>query len=85
MRAKLTLSIEKNVIERAKQHAKRQGRSLSNLVEDLLASVTAPPAKREKDISPSIDALIGILPVQDKNWDYREELTDALEEKYLKP
>ena len=39
MSAKLTLSIEEEVIEIAKQYAKKQGRSLSNIVEEYLKSI----------------------------------------------
>lgn len=37
MKAKLTLSIEKSVVKRGKEHAARTGTSLSQFVEDLLA------------------------------------------------
>jgi hypothetical protein len=36
MKTKLTLSIDKSVVERSKEHAARKGTSLSQLVEDLL-------------------------------------------------
>ena len=36
MKAKLTLSIDRSVIDRGKKHAARRGNSLSQLVEDLL-------------------------------------------------
>lgn len=36
MKAKLTLSIDSSVIDRGKEHAARNGTSLSQLVEDLL-------------------------------------------------
>jgi hypothetical protein len=36
MKAKLTLSIDRSVIDRSKKHAARNGTSLSQLVQDLL-------------------------------------------------
>jgi predicted HicB family RNase H-like nuclease len=40
MGTKLTLTVEKEVIERAKSYAKSNGRSLSELVENFLESIT---------------------------------------------
>ena len=39
MSTKLTLTIDKSVIKKAKEYAKSQGRSLSNLIEDYLKTV----------------------------------------------
>lgn len=36
MKAKLTLTVKDTVVKRSKEHAARQGTSLSQLVEDLL-------------------------------------------------
>jgi len=40
MTTKLTLTVEKDVIERAKFYAKHSGRSLSELIEQYLDSLT---------------------------------------------
>lgn len=40
MNTKLTLSIEEQVIKSAKEYAKAQGRSLSNIVEEYIKSVS---------------------------------------------
>ncbi len=40
MSTKLTLTLDKSVIESAKKYAKSQGRSLSNLIEDYLKAVS---------------------------------------------
>ena len=40
MTTKLTLTMDKSVIERAKKYAKREERSLSNLVENYLKALT---------------------------------------------
>ena len=39
MNTKLTLSIEERVIQQAKEYAKKNGRSLSNIVEEYLKSL----------------------------------------------
>lgn len=40
MKSKLTLTVEKTVIEKAKSHAKKTDRSLSELVEKFLEELT---------------------------------------------
>ena len=40
MNTKLTLTLEKSVIERAKRYAKASGRSLSDLIENYLDKIT---------------------------------------------
>jgi hypothetical protein len=41
MTTKLTLTVEKSVIEKAKFYAKETGRSLSEIVEDYLVTITS--------------------------------------------
>lgn len=43
--AKLTLSVDEGVIERAKAYAREQGTSVSGLVEKLLELAASPPAR----------------------------------------
>jgi len=57
---KLTLRIDEELLERAKQHSRRTGRSVSRLVEDYFRFITgeepsAPPK------SPIVDSLRGLL------------------------
>ncbi len=40
MTTKLTLSLEKSIIEKAKSFAKKSGKSLSELIENYLESIT---------------------------------------------
>lgn len=82
MSTKLTLTVEKDIIERAKIYATRKGRSLSDLVENYLRTlVQKEPDSQE--ISPNIKKLIGSVKVP-KDFDYKKELSKALTEKYLK-
>lgn len=47
--SKLTLNVEKGVVSSAKRYAKRQGVSVSEMVEGYLAAVVAPPNSGLKD------------------------------------
>lgn len=52
MTVKLTLTVEKTTIEKAKHYAKNTGRSLSELVEKYLETIT--DVSEEKAISPKL-------------------------------
>jgi hypothetical protein len=74
--AKLTLSVDDAVIARAKRYAARRDVSVSRLVEDYLAAVTAPASNRTT--TPVLNAMRGILKSGDRD-DYRRHLV----KKYL--
>jgi hypothetical protein len=80
MQTKLTLSIESDVIEQAKEYARQQHRSLSNLVETYLKLLVRKESSTE-EISPIVASLIGVLPMDVKGKG-RKEITEYLEEKY---
>jgi hypothetical protein len=88
MTTKLTLSINKRVIDKAKKYAKNQGRSLSSVVENYLKTITLNEEASEEEllsyISPRIRSLIGIARNLPRDKDYKELLSDYLSEKYLK-
>ena len=88
MNTKLTLNINKRVVHKAKIYAKKQGRSLSDLVENYLMAITA-NVKIDEDefmsqISPEIRELVGIASKVPKDFDYKKTVEDYLVEKYLK-
>ncbi|HJS01527.1 MAG TPA: DUF6364 family protein [Flavobacterium sp.] len=58
MNTKLTLSLEKEVIEKAKIYAKETGTSLSELVESYFKNLTK-KSKTDKDVHPKVRKLIG--------------------------
>ena len=60
MPVKLTLSVEKSVIERAKRFSRRQNKSLSKLVEGYLRKLTGVRSGQE-DITPKVAALSGVI------------------------
>ena len=58
--AKLTLSVDDYVVSNAKEYAKRQGVSVSEMVESYLAVVADPPA-RVAGATPVLRSLRGVL------------------------
>lgn len=68
MDAKLTLKLNKSVIEGAKTVARHQKTSLSRLIENYLRSLIQDPDP-ETSISPLVEELTGILSVEDLDQD----------------
>ena len=82
MNTKLTLTIEKEIIEEAKEYAKVKGQSLSDLVENYFKLITKESREiKPKQLSPRIQRLRGILKV-DKDFDYKKDLEEELAKKY---
>ena len=71
MTSKLTLSIDSEVIEAAKEYAASTGTSVSQLVEDYLAAITV-PAERSKQ-PPILARLRGSMQKVDVD-DYRKHV-----------
>jgi hypothetical protein len=71
MTAKLTLSVDPAIVSRAKRYAKRQGVSVSRLVEVYLASISEQPAAAE--LPPLVNSLRGALKKADSGA-YRKHL-----------
>lgn len=82
MSTKLTLTIEKDVIEQAKEFAKNENRSLSAIIESYLRSLVSPSSQSNNAIDPSIQSLRGAFKAPD-NFDYKNELIKRRDEKYL--
>ena len=79
MPTKLTLRMDKKVIEGAKAHSKATGKSVSQLVADYLALLQDRPAE-EVRLRPIVRSLRGLLRGTDLGEeDYRRHLED----KYL--
>ncbi len=79
MTTKLTLTIDKEVIEGAKVYAKSTQRSLSELVQKFLENLI----KKEKEESKTsvIDKLAGSLPLP-QDFDYDKALDEYYTKKY---
>lgn len=80
MTTKLTLTVEKDVIERAKSYAKNSGRSLSDLIEQYLDTLTQDNS--DQKISPKLKKLVGVVKLP-KDFDDKKEYQAYLENKHL--
>ena len=82
MNTKLTLTLEKEVIEIAKKYAKEKGQSLSEMVENYFKFITIREnVIEEKELSYKVKKLRGIIKTED-NFDYKKTLTEELSKKY---
>lgn len=85
MQTKLTLTVDEEVIQNAKVYAKKQKRSLSNIVEEYLKSLSNTKSKNKKaKYSKIVMELKGSVQDPDKNKSYKELLQDSLIKKHLK-
>lgn len=83
MNTKLTLTIEKEIIERAKNYAKEKNRSLSDIIENYLKTLTKEERKnKSKKLNPAVESLKGSFKMP-KDMDYKKELKNRLEKKYM--
>ncbi len=80
MNTKLTLNVDRRVIEKAKEYSKTRKISLSKLIESYLSSLTA-NKKQDIEITSLVESLSGVINLE-KDFDYKESYTDYLIEKY---
>jgi hypothetical protein len=85
MNTKLTLTVDKDVIDAAKKYAKSNGRSLSNIIEEYLKSLVENKSEESDfEISPLVQSLWGSVKPIPESMDYKEILAEELAKKYLK-
>ncbi len=80
MDAKLTLKMDKAVINEAKEFARRNNTSLSKMVERFFVSIIK-EEKNKKKIAPVVKELSGIIAL-DEGADYKKDHRNYLEGKY---
>ena len=80
MNTKLTLNVDRRVIEKAKEYSKLRKISLSKLIESYLSSLTT-NKKQDIEITPLVESLSGVIKL-DKDFDYKESYADYLIDKY---
>tara|TARA_B110000967_G_C18493668_1_gene368019 strand:- start:204 stop:449 length:246 start_codon:yes stop_codon:yes gene_type:complete len=80
MDAKLTLNVNKTIIEKSKKYAKSHKVSLSHLIESYLAALVSKNSE-DIEITPLVESLSGVIDL-DINFDYKEDYTAFLIEKY---
>ena len=84
MNTKLTLSLEKEVIEQAKIYAKGTGRSLSEMVENYFRSLVSNSKKdqiEDDEIDPRLKKLVGIIKLP-PDFDIKKARDEHYKEKY---
>ena len=80
MNTKLTLNLNKDTIESAKNYAKNNDTSVSKLIENYLNSLIKKNDKSNK-VNPLVQSLTGVIPkIPDE--EFRREYYDYLNEKY---
>ena len=80
MTTKLTLTVKKSIIDRAKSYAKNTDRSLSEIIETYLATITEENYSTE--LSPKLKKIVGAVKLPN-DFNDNEELRLALEKKHL--
>ena len=82
MDSKLTLKLNQEIIERAKQYASDKKLSLSRLVENYLNSLTSEKSKTaDIEISAFVKSLSSGIKIP-ADYDYKTDRIDYLEKKY---
>lgn len=79
MRTKLTLTVQKSTIEKAKSYARHTGRSLSELVEKYLETITL---EEKPIISSKLKSIVGAVKLPE-NFNEDTELRHYLENKHI--
>ena len=80
MDKKLTLSLDENTIDSAKNYAKSNNISLSKLIESYLKTLTN-QTKKQTNITPLVESLSGVISLDD-SFDSKDAYTEYLIEKY---
>jgi Family of unknown function (DUF6364) len=80
MNAKLTLSLDRDIIEQAKEFSRSHHKSLSKLIEGYLRQVTH-SGDEAKQVTPLVAKLSGVIDVR-KLGDHKSDYTDYLADKY---
>ncbi len=81
MEVKLTLKLDKDIIEEAKQYAKIKNTSLSRMVERFFKSLSEKKPKASEEHTPLVKELSGVIRL-DPDTDVEAEYTGFLVEKY---
>ena len=81
MNVKLTLQLDREVIEKAKQHAKQKRQSLSSLVQNYFTFLSENQPLEDIEISNNIKELSGLIQLETE-FDHRAEYRKHIEEKY---
>jgi hypothetical protein len=81
MNTKLTLSVEKSIIDSAKLYAKKTGKSLSEIIQNYLEKLTL-DEEHESNLSSKLSKIVGAVELP-KDFNEKEELRKYMENKHL--
>jgi len=84
MDAKLTLKLDKYVIDKAKEYASSHKKSLSRLIESYLKTLVdneKTPSDTDSEISPFVKSMQTGVKIP-ADYDYKKDYSDYLAEKY---
>ncbi len=81
MNTKLTLSVEKSIIDSAKIYAKKTGKSLSEIIQNYLQKLTL-DEEIDNNLSSKLSKIVGSVELP-KDFDEKEELRKYMENKHL--
>jgi hypothetical protein len=84
MATKLTLTIDRNIIKKAKTFAQQKNKSVSRIVEEYLNNISSGNTPREfsKTLdAPITDSLVGMF--SDDGREYKDLLDDVRSERFL--
>jgi hypothetical protein len=80
MNTKLTVKLNKRVIDDAKAYARNHRTSLSRMIESYLDAMTNKEIK-EFEITPLVESLSGVVSLPN-DYDYKDDYSKFLNEKY---
>jgi hypothetical protein len=80
MDTKLTLKLDKEIINQAKLYAESRKISLSKLIEIYLHLLTKESSEKD-NISPLVESLSGVIELP-KNYDDKDDYSEYLTQKY---
>ncbi len=80
MQTKLTLRLEEDLINQAKEYAAGEGKSISKIVADYFSLLVQQDQTANAELPPITRSLIGILPSSSAD---KSDYHQYLEEKYL--
>ncbi len=81
MNTKLTLSVEKSIIDSAKMYAKKTGKSLSEIIQNYLEKLTL-DEEVDNNLSSKLSKIAGSVELP-KDFNEKEELRKYMENKHL--
>jgi hypothetical protein len=80
MTTKLTVTIEKRIIDRAKQYAQKKGKNLSDLVESYLTELANTEPQQQHDLPKELSKLFGSVKIPAK-LNHKKEIRSILKGK----